>query len=253
MGLKASGAEAALKEGLLSSTRYLGAHTADPGTTRANELSGGNYAAAALAASATTLAGTVASNNTSVMFLDPTVAPGDHVWTSLNAAESGGDTLITKENSTDTAPPTVGADWGWAAGSLTFSAAVGSGGLIPAGGLSLCLKGGLLNGNRYASLHTGDPGTTRANEYSGGSYEAELIVLSNWTINSSGIASLNAIISYDVLTTDLPDAMWVALNTSKTGGTTVWARAFNNNPDDPEIGDTLSWPVGSLTIGLTTD
>ena len=261
MGLKVEGAKLGLKGGLLNGDRYISVHTADPGNNNADEFphSGGSsyaYARIVAALAKWTIPNTgIAKNTAALNFPTPTGTMGDptHCGISTHPAngDSGDKSLFTGALGADVAAPNIGAEFGWPADDFTIGCVGGT--ITPAGSV-LCLKSGLLSGDRYLSLHTDDPGTNRANEVSGGSYAAQLIALSGWTIDgTTGIATLNKIITYGVQTSNLPDVMWVALCSSLTGGDVLWKVAFSNNPDDPGLGDTLRFAASAVTIGLTTD
>ena len=121
-------------------------------------------------------------------------------------------------------------------------------------GFKVCLQGGLVAGTKYLALFEDDPGTSRANELSGGGYQALAVALSQWNVGASnGHATLNEALSYAVATADLPDVMWVGLVDQQIGGNLLWRRTFDNNPPDPEIQDVLRFQANSLRISLAID
>ena len=267
MGLKVEGAKLCLNGGLLNRTNYISVHTGDPGNNNANEFphTGANahgYARIAAALAQWTFPASghadrgIAANSAALNFPTPTGNLGDPTHCGLssgiNADAAGDASLFTGALAADVAAPLLGAQFGWPAGDFTISV---EGGTLTDEGSDACLRAGLLTATRYLSLHTADPGTTGANEVAGGTYAREAVALAEWTIaGGTGIAALNVEKSYGVQTTDLPDLMWVALRTTlAAAGGVLWKVAFSNNPDDPEIGDTLSFAANQVTIGLVTD
>ena len=248
MALKARGAVLMYSPGLFSAQRWAALMTGD-GT---GEQSGDGYARTALTSATMAVANAtgIAANNATIDFPNPTAAWQDSTWCAIYSAQSSGNILYTVAMANNPAAPQLGAPTGFDTGELRVvpNADLGK---LTLEGWKLCLKGGLLNGNRYLGLHDAAPGTNRANELSGGAYVAQLVNLSNWTISTTnGNAVLNAKVTWPTMTVDQPDVTHLSLCDSASGGNVLWATALTNNPADPNIGDQFSIAVNNLTITL---
>lgn len=233
-------------------TIYASLHTADPGDTGANEVSGAGYSRMAIAFSAAS-GGAIA--NSAAVSWTAGAAWGTITHWALWDAASGGNML--------------------ASGAFSTSKTLGSGDtlVIPVGQLSLsfgsgtnistALRNAILDrvfrnqaftppAGIYASLHTASPGDTGANEATGGSYARQVVAFgapvqdgTGYRIaNTAGITFTPAAGTYSHL------GLW----TASTGGT-FWAGDtlgdVNTDADSPATitsGDSLVIPAGGLVV-----
>ena len=104
------GAGLFMKGGIIGSTLYIGLHSGDPGASgQANELSGNGYARVPVAANGWTQNASTGliSNNTAILFANPTAAWADATWVTANSSSSGGNQVWRKalDNNPDAATP----------------------------------------------------------------------------------------------------------------------------------------------------
>ena len=97
-------------------TYYLSLHTADPGTTGANEVTGGSYARQAITFAAAS-AGSKPSNDTQA-FTGMPAAAGD-LWVGVWTAATAGTFLWGDPSSAVTGPVAAGAAVDFASGAVT--------------------------------------------------------------------------------------------------------------------------------------
>ena len=97
----------------------------------------------------------------------------------------------------------------------------------------------------YVSLHTDDPGSTGANEVTGGSYARQLLTLS---APSDGQTSNSADIIFD----NMPavTVTHIGLWTAATGGTFLWGASLVQTRT-LQSGDALVIKSGNLSITIT--
>jgi len=97
----------------------------------------------------------------------------------------------------------------------------------------------------YVSLHTDDPGTTGANEVSGGSYARQQLTLAapsnKQTSNSAALTFSNM---------PAVTVTHIGLWTAATGGTFLWSGALTT-ARTLQAGDSLVIDVGNLTISIS--
>lgn len=103
--------------------------------------------------------------------------------------------------------------------------------------------------NVYASLHTGDPGTTGADEASGNDYARKETEPADWNASSSKSAD-NA----NVLTFATPSGPWglithAGLWTASEGGTFIVGGPLGASVQ-PDDGDTVRFNAGDLSFDL---
>lgn len=114
MGLQASGGviqtNAIIGASQAAATRYVGLHSADPGATGANELSGNGYARAAIAHDVYTVNSTTGAgeNSSAVTFPLPTATWADITHIAMYTAATGGTPIWTKKITGDPMPPRDG-------------------------------------------------------------------------------------------------------------------------------------------------
>ena len=254
MALKRAGSVLCFNAGLLSATRHLALRGSG-----GSEQSGNNYSRRALAASETALAANsaIASNSAAVNFATPSGAWVDPTSVALMSASSGGDVLFDMAMANNPDAPGADSVVGWASGELSFAigaavageaSAGGSAGTLTLHGRRLCMKGGLLNGNRYFQLFSGNTGATAL------SVTRPVVALSEWTI-ANGIATLNTEKEFENFTVG-NDATFLGLFDALTGGNMLWLRQLSNNPIPfpsggvVAVGRSSSLPV---RIQITTD
>jgi len=104
----------------------------------------------------------------------------------------------------------------------------------------------------YVSAHTGNPGTTGANEHgSTGSYSRATTTSSDWASASSGSISNVDPITFPSATQNYTAKIThFGLWTAKTGGTFIGAGALTSGITIT-TGDDLLFDVGSISISLT--
>jgi hypothetical protein len=117
-------------------------------------------------------------------------------------------------------------------------------GLSPGGETAILTP---LTTTAYVSLHTGDPGTTGANEISGGGYARQGPIAFTNAGSEPTVASNSAILTYPAAT-----AAWGTINffgiwTAATAGTFQGSGALLT-PKTVNSGDTARFAAGSLTI-----
>lgn len=107
------------------------------------------------------------------------------------------------------------------------------------------LLNGLASAAGYASLHTGDPSTTGANEVSGGSYAREIVP---WDTAAAGNVTTDGSIVFDVPagTTISYVGYWSAV----TSGTFYGARALNTAQTFATAG-TYTIAAGNLSESIS--
>ena len=101
-------------------TYYLSLHTADPGTTGANELAGGSYARQAITFAAAS-GGSKASNDAQAFTGMPAVS-GD-LWIGIWSAATAGTFLLGDPSAAVTGPVAAGASVDFASGAVTATLA----------------------------------------------------------------------------------------------------------------------------------
>lgn len=250
MGLKRAGAVLGMKGGILNRTVHVGAKS-----SASAELSGNAYARIAAALAAWTRAATGISQNTAgLTFPTPT---GDYssaaTRAALYSAATGGDELWDEALVAVKAAPKANAVFRFPAEMVKVSLV---GGAITAAGSKAAQEEGLVSGNRWLTLHTSAPGTTGANQAGDAiALPANGTIFSDHPSPGSGKYSVrnNTLISTGVLMSDLADTTHVALRDAANSGNVLWTDAYDNDPSDPEVGDTFTFPANMLTIGFDID
>ncbi len=100
----------------------------------------------------------------------------------------------------------------------------------------------------YASLHSGDPGTTGASELSGGGYAR--VLHNGWNAAASGSASNNGLIAFPQATADWTQAthfwLWDAASAGNfLGGATL------NTAKTVLNGDTAEFATQAITVSMS--
>ena len=250
MGMKIAGATLCMKGGLLNRTVYLYPMSS---STAVFDTDSGGFSAISMGLSDWTRNNNGRAGNTAVKnFPEPTatLAQPTHVGIANGADEDDdGFTLYWTGTVTGSpAAPVLGASFGFDADALGMTAAAGA---LTGRGSKACLEEGLVSPGRWLTLHSGNPGTNGANEEG----DAISVATGDFRAVSSEANKVenNKILTWGVQNTDLPDLMWVALRDGASSGNVLWADAFDNNPPDPEIGDTISLAVGALKLGVLVD
>ena len=243
MGVRIEGAKFAIKGGFLNRSLYIAAGTA-AGTEFAST---GAYARIMVALGAWTRgANGVAQNTNAQDFPTPTALLADPTHALIYSEASAGNLLWDEALIGDPNPPGSGAFFGFDAGAITFTLV---GGNVTQAGSKAAFESGLVSGTRYLTLHSGDPGTTGADAHA----SAVLVAESLWTPISGeeNKARNNAVVDFGIQSSDLPDLMWVALRDGAAANANVlWKDAFDNDPADPQLGATISFPINSITLGF---
>lgn len=246
MGMKVAGSRLCLKGGLLNRNVYIMARSAEDTEF---PIGTGAYARILRNLASWTRAATGRATNTAAAnFPTPTAVLGDPTFVGLASAANGGNVLWTGAVTGDPSPPGIGASFGFDAGALGLSIALGA---ITARGSVLAFEEGIVSGSRWMTLHSNDPGTTGSNQQGAAVSVAEGL-WDELPTDGSKVRN-NAVINFGVQTSDLPDLMWAALRDAASGGNVLWRDAFDNNPDDPAAGDTISFPINDVVIGVNAD
>ncbi len=109
--------------------------------------------------------------------------------------------------------------------------------------------GGVLNTTTtyYLSLHTADPGTTGANEVTGGSYARQAITF--------GAASGGVMASTDAQTfTSMPAEagnLWIGLWTAVTAGTFLWGDQTAAVTGPVAAGASVTFAIAAVTAAVS--
>jgi hypothetical protein len=111
--------------------------------------------------------------------------------------------------------------------------------LVPTADLNAAVAAWLVPGTTYyASLHHGSPGTTGANEFTGGSYARQPVVFG---AASGGVIANNAALSWTNLGTSSAD--YVGFWSAASGGTFHGAIAASS----PPTANPITAAIGALT------
>lgn len=117
-------------------------------------------------------------------------------------------------------------------------------GLSPAGETAVLAP---LTTTAFVSLHTADPGTTGANEVSGGGYARQGPVTFANAGSEPTVASNSAIITYPAATAAWGTIGYFGVWTAATGGTFQGSGAVTT-PKAVNSGDTARFAANALTI-----
>jgi len=117
-------------------------------------------------------------------------------------------------------------------------------GLSPAGETAVLAP---LTTTAYVSLHTADPGTTGANEVSGGAYARQGSVAFTNAGNEPTVASNSAIVTFPVATANWGTISYFGLWTAVSGGAFQGSGSITT-PAAVNSGDTARFVAGALTI-----
>lgn len=99
---------------------------------------------------------------------------------------------------------------------------------------------------RYVSLHTGDPGTTGANEVSGGSYARQAATFTQSGSNPT-VASNNGTIQYPTATAAWGTVTHFGLWTAASGGNYLGGGAVTT-PKSIDTDDIARWEATKLSV-----
>ena len=99
----------------------------------------------------------------------------------------------------------------------------------------------------YVSLHTADPGTTGANEVSGGAYARQGPIAFTNTGNEPTVASNSAILTFPAATAAWGTIGYFGIWTAATAGT-FQGSGVVTTPKAVNSGDTARFAAGALTI-----
>jgi hypothetical protein len=117
-------------------------------------------------------------------------------------------------------------------------------GLSPAGEGAILAP---LTATAYVSLHTADPGTTGANEVSGGAYARQGPIAFTNSGSEPTVASNSAILTFATATAAWGTIGFFGLWTALTGGTFQGSGALTS-PTPVNNGDTARFLANALTI-----
>jgi hypothetical protein len=241
----------------LGANLHLSLHTADPGGNGANETTVISRLAVARATTSWDAPASRATQNTSALtFSAPTgSATLTHVgcWDAASAGSFLFAAALTNSkqvNNGDPGPQFPAGDF-----DLSFTGAWSS--ALADAVINWLLRGQAflsLGADIFVSLHTANPGTTGANEVTGGNYARASITraTASWTAAGTGGATENSV----TVTFPAPTANWglvthLGLWTAASGGTFLWggslttARTINNGDPAP------SFASGAIDLTLT--
>jgi len=117
-------------------------------------------------------------------------------------------------------------------------------GLSPAGETAILTP---LTTTAYVSLHTADPGTTGANEVSGGAYARQGPVAFTNAGSEPTVASNSTIVTFPAATAPWGTIGWLGIWTAATAGTFQGSGALTASKAI-NSGDTARFLAGALTI-----
>lgn len=104
-------------------------------------------------------------------------------------------------------------------------------------------------GTVFVSYHSGDPGTTGANEITGNGYARKSVAGADWdTVASKSVNNLNSI-TFPIATGNQGAITHVGVWDSLTTGNYLFGGALTS-PVTINSGDTAQFQVGALTITL---
>ena len=239
MALKLAGARLLMKGGFLNRTNYVRPMSS------ATVVFGGAFAMAL--ADWTLDNDGNAENKTVKNWPSPQATLSDPTHIQLNTAESGtGTVLLTQPITGNAEAPVSGATFGMDAGQLMIGAAATT--KATGRGLREAYETGLVSGNKWLTVHSGAPGEGGANQQG----NAIAFAAASWGEKSGarGVWTNTVAANFGAQPADLPDLMYVALRDAASSGNVLWSDAYDNNPDDPAAGATLSFPIGMLEISV---
>lgn len=224
---------------------YASLHSGDPGLTGLNELSGSGYGTRPAMAFDAPDAGAT-SNTSAVVFPAATGNWTEATYGGLFDAATAGNFLF---GAALTANITVLTDEiaRFAAGAFDLSV-TGKFGLTTAHNVinALLRNTELVVAQAYASLHSGDPGTTGANELSGNNYSRT--AMSFGAANAKS-ASNDAAAETGVASGAWAEATHMGLWTADVGGTFLWGDDLAT-PRTVGAGKTFLWGIGAVTVTI---
>ena len=97
----------------------------------------------------------------------------------------------------------------------------------------------------YLSQHTADPGTTGANEVTGGSYARQPITFGTASAGSEASTDAQSFTSMPSVTGDLWSGLWSAV----TGGTFLWGDPNSTVTGPVAAGATVDYAIGAIVAG----
>lgn len=250
-GLRQAGSDLFFKGGLFNGNRHLAAFSAE-----GVELSGNAYVRRLAVLADWSASGRDYRNNKTLDFADPTMAWLAITHWGMYDAATGGNLLVDFELGAATLAPAAGAEVGFDANTIGW-------GFIGATTVAGSHKGaneGLVSGTRYLTLHSAEPNDDGSNVID----QPVQVTAGQWTVDTSGTnrrARNNARLSFGAAVTDLPTPTWVALRdgnvynnaTPANNSRVLWKDQFDTAAMDPDLGDTLSFPVNTLSILVAID
>lgn len=99
----------------------------------------------------------------------------------------------------------------------------------------------------YASLHSGDPGTSGTNELSGNNYAR--VAMSFGTANAKSISN-DVVAETAVASGDWTQATHMGLWTADSGGTFIWGDDLET-PRTVGAGKIFLWEIGAVTVSVS--
>ena len=231
-----------------SFTPYLSLHTSDPGATGASEVSGGSYArvnASTLFGTAATTGSLSISSGFSITGMPGVTVTHVGIW---DAASSGNFV----EGGPLTAPMIVASGQGFSVSSGQLTIGFSDSPLATAwttylrnAVLNYMYLGTAFSATPYASLHTGAPGGTGANEVTGGSYARFALTMASPTnggtsnTNSGSTANMPAVtVSYQ------------GIFDASTAGNFLMSAAYSSSISVAAAA-TFTWNAGDISATLT--
>lgn len=224
---------------LAGGTITVSLHTADPGSTGTNEITGGSYARQTATFGTTASGGSIA-NTVALNFTSMPAATVSHIGIWSGATFRAGAAL--------TAPQSVSAG-------QTFTMAIGQlvANLNGAGSkISTYAKNALLNAlfrnvsfsvtTPYVSLHTADPGDTGTGEVTGGTYARKAVTFAPASGGQAANDALERIDGMPAVTVS-HSGLFDAISAGNwLGGNAITARTF-------VAGDAGEFIAGTIVIG----
>lgn len=99
----------------------------------------------------------------------------------------------------------------------------------------------------YLSLHTADPGTTGANEVTGGSYARQAITFGT---PASGSAASTDAQTFSSMPSESGN-LWIGIWSAATSGTFEWGDSTAAVTGPVASGATVSFAIGAVTVSLS--
>jgi hypothetical protein len=103
----------------------------------------------------------------------------------------------------------------------------------------------------YLSLHTGSPGTTGANEISGGSYIRQAITFGSASAGSQSSSGTDASQSFTGMPAEAGGAPYFGIWTASTSGTYLAGGTTSGLSGAISSGSTITFASGGVTLSLS--